>query len=51
MVDKALEIFNETSLLKQAPQVVLRTDALLTGRGAALSGKSIEGTLSFQKRK
>ena len=50
-MDKALEIFNETSLLKQAPQVVLRTDALLTGRGAALSGKSIEGTLLFQKRK
>ena len=51
MVDKALEIFNETSLLKQAPQVVLQTDASLTGRGAALPGKSIEGTLSFQKRK
>ena len=51
MVDKALEILNETSLLKQDPQVVLQTDASLTGQGAALPGKSIEGTLSFQKRK
>ena len=51
MVDKALEIFNETSLLKRAPQVVLQTDASLTGRDAGLPGKSIEETLSFQKQK
>ena len=41
---KSLEIFNGTSLLKQAPQVVLQTDAPVTGWGAALQGKSVGGT-------
>ena len=48
---KNLEIFNGTSLLKQVPQVVLQTDVSLTDWGAALQGKSIGGTWSFQERK
>ena len=38
---KNLEIFSGTSLLKQALQVVLQTDASLSGWGAVLQGKSI----------
>ena len=48
---KNLEIFNRTSLLKQVPQLVLQSDASLTGWGAALHGKSIGRTWSFQERK
>ena len=48
---KNLKIFNGTSLVKQVPQVVLQTDASLTGWGAALQGKSIKGTWLFQERK
>ena len=48
---KNLEIFNETSLLKQAPQVVLQRDASLTDWSAALQGKSIGETWSFQEKK
>ena len=48
---KTLEIFNRTSLLKQVPQVVFQKDASLTVWGAALQGRSIRGTWSFQERK
>ena len=51
MVDKKLGDFQWASLLKQVPQFVLQTDASLTGWGAALQGKSIGGTWSFQERK
>lgn len=44
MVDKKLEIFNSTSLLKKVPKVVLKMDASLTGWGAVLQGKSTGGT-------
>ena len=48
---KNLEIFNGASHLKQVPQVVLQTDASLTGWVAALQGKSIGGTWSIEERK
>ena len=44
MVDKKLEIFNSTSLLKKVPKVVLKADTSLTGWGAVLQGKSTGGT-------
>ena len=37
--------------MKKVPQVVLQTDASLTGWSAALQGKSIGGRWSFQERK
>ena len=46
-----MEIVNRTAFLKQAPQVVPQADASFTGWGAALQGKSMGGTWSFQERK
>ena len=51
IVDKKFGDFQWASLLKQVPQFVPQTDASLTGWGAALQGKSIGGTWSFQERK